>query len=86
MLDVWKSPINNYSGRLTFILLSSGELIVIKSYKNANGQLEHQQESHKLANELRDGEINDQRYTKEGKLYVLGDGVQFEIRVESQDR
>jgi hypothetical protein len=85
VLDVWKSPIHNYSRRLTFILLSSGELIVIKSYKNANGQLDHQQESHKLTNELRDGEINDQRYVKEGKLYVLGDGVQIEIRVESQD-
>ncbi len=85
MLDVWKSPINNYSSRLTFILLSSGELIVIKSYKNANGQLEHKQESHKLANELRDEEINDQRYVKEGKLYVVGDGVQIEVKIESQE-
>jgi hypothetical protein len=73
ILDVWKLPFNKSSSNLTFMLISNGELVVIESFKNMDGIVEHKKQSYKIANQLDNAKFYADKYFKEKKVYIFSD-------------
>ncbi len=55
------------------MLISNGELVVIESFKNMDGIVEHKKQSYKIANQLDNAKFYADKYFKEKKVYIFSD-------------